>query len=148
MKSEASDAVKSQKNLNDSHEKCATQEDKLKAPKPKLKKRSKSYNKMLEKLDRKQQQLTKCKAEQEEQTIRLKQSAKDIKNVENDKFNKFLTEEKEKIKKSKKTLNYYKDKASRHVKDLIVDKDEEIELLQEQLKELKLEKDGLQDIRY
>ena len=42
----------------------------------------------------------------------------------------------------KKTLNYYKDKASRHIKDLIVDKDEEIELLQEQLKELKLEKDG------
>ena len=66
MKSEASDAVKSQKNLNDSHEKCATQEDKLKAPKPKLKKRSKSYNKMLEKLDRKQQQLRKCKAAQEE----------------------------------------------------------------------------------
>ena len=66
LKSEASDAVKSQKNLNDSQEKCATQEDKLKAAKPKLKKRSKSYNKMLEKLDRKQQQLTKCKAEQEE----------------------------------------------------------------------------------
>ena len=103
---------------------------------------------MLEKLDRKQQQLTKCKAEQEEQTIRLKQSAKDIKNAENDKFNKFLTEEKEKIKKLNKTLNYYKDKASRHIKDLIVDKDEEIELLQEQLKELNLEKDGLQDIRY
>ena len=44
----------------------------------------------------------------------------------------------------KKSLVYYKDKASRHIKDLIVDKDDEIELLQEQLKELKLEKDGLQ----
>ena len=44
----------------------------------------------------------------------------------------------------KKSLVYYKDKASRYIKDLIVDKDEEIELLQEQLKELKLEKDGLQ----
>ena len=44
----------------------------------------------------------------------------------------------------KKSLNYYKDKAGRHIKDLIVDKDQEIELLQEQWKELKLEKDGLQ----
>ena len=35
-------------------------------------------------------------------------------------------------------------KVSRHIKDLIVDKDEEIELLQEQLNELKLEKDELQ----
>ena len=39
---------------------------------------------------------------------------------------------------------YYRDKASRHIKDLIADKDEEIDLLQEQLKELKLEKGGLQ----
>ena len=43
-----------------------------------------------------------------------------------------------------KSLVYYKDQASRHIKDLIVDKDKEIELLQEQLKELKLEKGGLQ----
>ena len=59
-------------------------------------------------------------------------------------MNKSLKEEKDKTQKLKKSLIYYKDKASRHIKDLIVDKDEEIELLQEQLKELKLEKDGLQ----
>ena len=101
---------------------------------------------MLEKLDRKQQQLSKFKAEQEEQTIKLKQSAKEIKtlNVENDKSNKSLKEEKDETKKLKKSLNYYKDKASRHIKDLIIDKDEEIELLQDQIKELKLAKDGLQ----
>ena len=52
--------------------------------------------------------------------------------------------EKDKTIKLKKSLVYYKDKASRHIKGLIVDKNEEIELLQEQLKELKLEKDGLQ----
>ena len=88
---------------------------------------------MLEKLERKQQQLTKCKAEQEEQTIRIKQSAKEIKNLnaENNKLNKCLKEEKDKVKKLKKSLNYYKDKGSRYIKDLIVDKDEEIELLQE-----------------
>ena len=80
------------------------------------------------------------------QKIRLNQSAKEIKNLslENDKLNKSLKEEKDKIKKLKKSLNYYKDKAGRHIKDLIVDKDQEIELLQEQWKELKLEKDGLQ----
>ena len=50
MKSEASDTVKLQKDPVDSQEKCATQEDKLKEAKSKLKKRSKSYNKMLEKL--------------------------------------------------------------------------------------------------
>ena len=44
----------------------------------------------------------------------------------------------------KKSLVYYKDKASTHIKDLIVDKDEETELFPEQLKELNLEKDGLQ----
>ena len=44
----------------------------------------------------------------------------------------------------KKSLIYYKEKASRHIKYLIVDKDEETESLQEQLKKLKLEKDGLQ----
>ena len=59
-------------------------------------------------------------------------------------MNKSLKEEKDKTQKLKKSLIYYKDKASRHIKDLIVDKDDEIELLQEQLKELKLEKDGLQ----
>ena len=59
-------------------------------------------------------------------------------------MSKSLKEEKDKIKKLKKSLNYYKDKAGRHIKDLIVDKDQEIELLQEQWKELKLEKDGLQ----
>ena len=45
-----------------------------------------------------------------------------------------------------KSLVYYKDKASRYIKDLIVDKDEEIELLQEQLKELKMEKDGIHEL--
>ena len=59
-------------------------------------------------------------------------------------MSKSLKEEKDKIKKLKKSLNYYKDKAGRHIKDLIVDKEQEIELLQEQWKELKLEKDGLQ----
>ena len=59
-------------------------------------------------------------------------------------MSKSLKEEKDKIKKLKKSLNYYKDKVGRHIKDLIVDKDQEIELLQEQWKELKLEKDGLQ----
>ena len=66
MKYEASDTVKLHKDLNDSEQKCATQEDKLKEAKSKLKKQSQSYNIMLEKLARKQQQVTKCKAEQEE----------------------------------------------------------------------------------
>ena len=86
------------------------------------------------------------KSHEEQQLIKLKQSAKEIKalNVKNDKLNKSLKAEKDKTHKLKKSLVYYKDKASRHIKDLIIDKDEEIELLQEQLKELKLEKDGLQ----
>ena len=54
LKSEASDTVKLQKDLNDYQQKCATQEGKLKETKSKLKYCSKSYNKMLEKLDRKQ----------------------------------------------------------------------------------------------
>ena len=37
--------------------------------------------------------------------------------------------EKDKTQKLEKSLVYYKDKARRHIKDLIVDKDEEIELL-------------------
>ena len=52
-KSEASDTVKLQKDLNDYQQKCATQEGKLKEAKSKLKYCSKSYNKMLEKFDRK-----------------------------------------------------------------------------------------------
>ena len=106
---------------------------------------------MLEKLYGKQEQLTKFKPKQEEQTTKLKQSAKKIKtlNVENNKLNnKSLKDDKYKTKKLKKSLNYYKDKASRHIKDLILDKDKETELLQEQLKELKLEKDGLQALLY
>ena len=59
-------------------------------------------------------------------------------------MNKSLKVEKDKTIKLKKSLVYYKDKASRHIEGLIVDKDKEIELLQQQLKELKLEKDGLQ----
>ena len=78
MKSEASDTVELQKDLNDYQQKCATQEDNLKEAKSKLKNRSKSYSKMLERLDRKQQQLTKFKTEQVEQAIKLKQSAKEI----------------------------------------------------------------------
>ena len=78
LKSEASDTVKLQKDLNDYQQKCATQEDSLKEAKSKLKNRSKSYSKMLERLDRKQQQLTKFKTEQVEQAIKLKQSAKEI----------------------------------------------------------------------
>ena len=106
---------------------------------------------MLEKLYGKQEQLTKFKPKQEEQATKLKQSAKKIKtlNVENNKLNnKSLKDDKYKTKKLKKSLNYYKDKASRHIKDLILDKDKETELLQEQLKELKLEKDGLQALLY
>ena len=146
LKSEATDTADLQKNLSEYQQKCAMQEDKLKEAKSKLRNRSKSFNKMLEKLDRKVEQPTKFKAKHEEQSIKLKQSTKEIKtlNVQNDKLNKSLKEEKDKTQKSKKSLIYYKDKkASRHIKDLIVDKDEEIELLQEQLKELKLEKDGL-----
>ena len=106
---------------------------------------------MLEKLYGKQEQLTKFNPKQEEQATKLKQSAKKIKtlNVENNKLNnKSLKDDKYKTKKLKKSLNYYKDKASRHIKDLILDKDKETELLQEQLKELKLEKDGLQALLY
>ena len=44
----------------------------------------------------------------------------------------------------KKLLNYYKGKASTHFKDLIAEKDEETELLQEQLDKLKLEKEVLE----
>ena len=50
--------------------------------------------------------------------------------------------------KLKKSLIHYKDKASWNIKDLIVDKDEETELLQEKLIELKPEKDGLQALRH
>ena len=92
---------------------------------------------MLEKLYGKQEQLTKFKPKQEEQATKLKQSAKKIKtlNVENNKLNnKSLKDDKYKTKKLKKSLNYYKDKGSRHIKDLILDKDKETELLQEQLK--------------
>ena len=106
---------------------------------------------MLEKLYGKQEQLTKFKPKLEEQATKLKQSAKKIKtlNVENNKLNnKSLKDDKYKTKKLKKSLNYYKDKASGHIKDLILDKDKETELLQEQLKELKLEKDGLQALLY
>ena len=62
LKSEASDTVKLRNNLNDYQQKCATDEEKLKEVKSKLKNQSKLYNKMLGKLDRKQEQLTKFKA--------------------------------------------------------------------------------------
>ena len=44
---------------------------------------------MVEKLDRKEEQLTKFKAKHEEQSMKLKQSAKEIKtlNEKNDKLN-------------------------------------------------------------
>ena len=101
---------------------------------------------MLEKFDRKEKQLSKFKAKYEEQSIKLKQSAKEIKtlNVKNDKLNKSLMEKKDKIQKLEKSFVYYKDKGSGHIEDLIVDKNETTELLQKQQKELKLEKDGLQ----
>ena len=100
---------------------------------------------MLGKLDRKQEQLTQFTAKQEEPSIKLKQSAKDIQtlNVKNDKFIKSLKEKKDETKKLKNPHNYYKDKGSRYMKNLIVDKDEETELLQEPLKELELERHGL-----
>ena len=139
LKSEATNTASLQKNLSECQQKCATQEDKLTEAKSKLRNQSKSFNKM-------QEQLTKFKAKYEEQSVKLKQSAKEVKtlNVQNDKLNKYLKEEKDKTQNLRKSLIFYKDKASRHIKDLIVDKDEEIELLEEQLKELKLEKDGLQ----
>ena len=56
----------------------------------------------------------------------------------------YLKEEKKKNKKLKKSLNYYKGKASTRFKDLIAEKDEETELLQEQLDKLKLEKEVLE----
>ena len=146
LKSEATDTANLQKHLSECQQKCETKENKLKEVKSKFRNRSKSFNKMLEKLDRKEEQLTKFKAKHEEQSIKLKQSAKEIKTVneKNGKLNKSLREEEGKTQKLKKSLVYYKDNASRHIKDLIVEKDDEIELLQEQLKELKLEKGGLQ----
>ena len=56
----------------------------------------------------------------------------------------YLKEEKKKNKKLKKLLNYYKGKASTRFKDLVAEKDEETELLQEQLDKLKLEKEVLE----
>ena len=64
LTSEATDTANSQKNLRDYQQKCATQEDKL--AKSKLRNRSKSFNKMLKKLDQKEEQLTKFKAKHEE----------------------------------------------------------------------------------
>ena len=79
MKSEATDIANLQKNSSECQQKCATQEDKLKEAKSKLRNRSKPFNKILEKLNRKEEQLTKLKAKHEEQSIKLKQSAKEIK---------------------------------------------------------------------
>ena len=100
---------------------------------------------MLEKLDPKEEQITKFKAKHEEQSLNLKQSAKEIKtlNEKNGKLNKSLKEERTKPKNCRNLLFTTKIKQA-DIKDLIVDKDKEIELLQEQLKELKLEKGGLQ----
>ena len=85
-------------NLGECQQKCTTQENKLKEAKSKLRNRSKSFNIMLEKLDQKEEQLTKLKAKHEEQSIKLKQSAKEIEtlNVKIDKLNKSLKEEKDK----------------------------------------------------
>ena len=58
-------------------------------------------------------------------------------------MNKSFKEKKDKIKQSKKPLSYYEDNASKQIKALNVDMDEEIELLQKERKELKLEKDRL-----
>ena len=51
LKSEATDTANLQKNLSGCQQKCASQQDKLKEAKYKLRNRSKSVNKMLEKLD-------------------------------------------------------------------------------------------------
>ena len=51
LKSEATDTADLQKNLSEYQQKCAMQEDKLKEAKSKLRNQSKSFNKMLEKLD-------------------------------------------------------------------------------------------------
>ena len=58
-------------------------------------------------------------------------------------MNKSFKEKKDKTKQSKKPLSYYEDNASKQIKALNVDMDEQIELLQKERKELKLEKDRL-----
>ena len=93
MKSEATDTANLQKTLSQCQQKCETQEDKLQEAKSKLRNRSKSFNKTLEKLDRKEEQLTKFKAKYEGQLIKLKQSAKDIETLNaKNKLNKPLKE--------------------------------------------------------
>ena len=80
---------------------------------------------MVEKLDRKEEQLTKFKAKHEEQSMKFKQSAKEIKT---------LNEKKWQIEQGRKRIkpkNWRNLLSRRHIKDLIVDKDEEIKLLQE-----------------
>ena len=73
LKSEATDTANLQKNLSECKQQCATQQDKSKEVKSKLRNRSKSFNKMLEKLDQKEEQLTTFKAKHEEQSIKIKQ---------------------------------------------------------------------------
>ena len=51
LKSKATDTANLLKNLSESQQKCATQEDKLKEAKSKLINQSKSFKKMLGKLD-------------------------------------------------------------------------------------------------
>ena len=57
------------------------EKDKLKEEKSKLRNQSKSFNEMLEKLGRKEEQLTKLKAKHEEQSINHKKSAREIKTL-------------------------------------------------------------------
>ena len=61
---------------------------------------------MLEKLDPKEEQITKFKAKHEEQSLNLKQSAKEIKtlNEKNGKLNKSLKEERAKPKNCRNLL--------------------------------------------
>ena len=125
MKSEATDTADLHKNVSECQQKSATHEDKFKEAKSKLRNWSKSFNKMVEKLDRKEEQLTKFKAKHEEQSMKLKQSAKEIKT---------LNEKKWQIEQGRKRIkpqNWRNLLSRRHIKDLIVDKDEEIKLLQE-----------------
>ena len=67
-------------------------------------------------------------------------------NFENQLLHKSLSSEKEYIKKIKKSLEYFKEKSNSQIKGKIYKRNEKIELLQEQVKELMKEKEYLQEL--
>ena len=122
--------------------------DKLKESTCKLRANTKSTAKLNEKLERETEKIEKLKVKEVEQMNAIKENLKEIKalNSKNQLLHDSLSSEKEHIKKIKKSLEHFKEKSNSQIKGEIFKRNEKIEFLQEQVKELMKEKEYLQEL--